>query len=303
MKQPISYKQQIDKLRSRGCEIPNEPECEKILSSINYYRLSAYFLPFKQDDDQYVPGTNLETIFRIYEFDRKIRHLLFHAIEEIEVSLRTQIAYYHAHKYGALGYLDPNIYNQNHDHKKFIENIDREKQVNRKLPFVEHHNSKYAGQFPVWVVIELFTFGMLSYFFADMAIQDQKYIAREIFGVSNNHLRSWIHCCSNLRNMSAHYARLYNHKFAVSPAIPKNDRLSGDSQTRLFGAIFALKKVYPDKDKWDREFIPQLVALVQQYEDAIDLSHIGFESDWEQELRNESSCCDSIELDSVISEE
>jgi abortive infection bacteriophage resistance protein len=76
LKQPITYDQQVEKLRSRGCQVTGVPFCTKVLSQINYYRLSAYFLPFKKPDGNYLPGTDFNDIYQIYEFDRKLRDLL-----------------------------------------------------------------------------------------------------------------------------------------------------------------------------------------------------------------------------------
>jgi abortive infection bacteriophage resistance protein len=78
-----TYAQQIEKLRSRGCQVTDVPFCAKILSQVNYYRLSAYFLPFKKADGNYVEGTDFNRIFQIYEFDRDLRNVLFAVIEEI----------------------------------------------------------------------------------------------------------------------------------------------------------------------------------------------------------------------------
>ena len=67
-----------------------------ILVNIGYYRLSAYFLPFKSFDGTYVENLSFERVYRVYEFDRKFRNLLFSAIEVIEVSLRTRLAHFHS---------------------------------------------------------------------------------------------------------------------------------------------------------------------------------------------------------------
>jgi len=80
-----TYEQQMEILRKRGCIIENEQACCEILADLNYYRLTAYFLPFRQSDDNFKPGTNFETIFSLYEFDRKMRGVIFSAIEEVEV--------------------------------------------------------------------------------------------------------------------------------------------------------------------------------------------------------------------------
>lgn len=92
VKLPATYDRQIDKLRSRGCIIHDDAECTKILTNIGYYRLSAYFLPFKNNDGTYKSGTSFEMIYYLYEFDSKLRGLIFSAIEVIEVSLRSKLS-------------------------------------------------------------------------------------------------------------------------------------------------------------------------------------------------------------------
>ena len=105
VKPHLSYEGQINKLREKGCIIDDDSFCRDVLVNIGYYRLSAYFLPFKSFDGTYIDNLSLKKIYRVYEFDRKLRNLLFSAIEVIEVSLRTRLAHFHSEKYGALGYL------------------------------------------------------------------------------------------------------------------------------------------------------------------------------------------------------
>jgi len=104
IKNPTTFEEQIEKLKSRGCIITDEDYTKQILQHVNYYRLTAYFLPFKTNDNRYKNGTSFECVHRIYEFDRKLRNLIFMIVEEIELTLRTQLSYFHSHKYGALGY-------------------------------------------------------------------------------------------------------------------------------------------------------------------------------------------------------
>ena len=143
----------------------------KTLQSINYYRLSAYFLPFKNSDDTFKVNTTFERIANIYNFDKELRILLFSIIEDIEIFLRTQFAYFHAHKYGCTAYLDGNFFSKKHNSQKFKDLIQKEINNNKNVLFVKHHKEKYNGVFPIWVITELFTFGMLSYFYADLIIK------------------------------------------------------------------------------------------------------------------------------------
>jgi len=49
---------------------------------------------------------------------------------------------------------------------------------NRRTLVVKHHQGKYGGQFPIWVIIEFFSMGMLSYCYSDLKSEDQKTIDR-----------------------------------------------------------------------------------------------------------------------------
>ena len=282
-KSPKSYEQQLELLRSRGCIIPNEANAIKILSKVNYYRLSAYFLPFKQTNETYKNGTDLDTIYQIYEFDRKIRLILFSAIEEIEVNLRTILAYYHAHKYGALGYLNYKNYNPKHKHDEFLVRVEEEKKKRIKEPFVQHHINKYDGNFPIWVIIELFTFGTLSHFYADMRTEDQKHIARNFFETHPKALRSWLKCCTDLRNFCAHFGRLY---FRIFTSIPSNiPEINLNNERSLFAAIMVLRYLYIDTDKWNNEICTPIGSIINEYKTSIQFSCIGFPVDWGIKLK------------------
>ena len=69
-----------------------------------------------------------------------------------------------------------------HDAEKFRSNIAREISSNKRSAFVKHHNVQYGGHFPVWVIVELFTFGMLSRFYSDLKIADRKKLEKELYG-------------------------------------------------------------------------------------------------------------------------
>lgn len=97
LKSPATYQEQIDKLKSHNCIITDEDFCAGVLMRVSYYRLSAYFLPFRMPDGKYRDETHFEAVYSLYEFDRKLRNILFPAIEETEVFLRNRFSYYHTH--------------------------------------------------------------------------------------------------------------------------------------------------------------------------------------------------------------
>lgn len=277
-----TYEEQLAILERRGVIIPDRSVCTQILENVNYYRLMAYFLPCKQADDTYKPGTDFLKVYRVYEFDRKLRRVLFSALEEVEISLRSRFAYYHAHKYGPIGYLDASNYSVRHNHEKFMEQIQREIDSNRKVLFVKHHLEQYEGVFPIWVISELFTFGMLSRFYSDLPLEDQKHLSKGTYSTTPNTIRSWLRCCSDLRNICAHYGRLY---YRIFSAIPSGVAGDPEKLRRLWGAIHALRGLYLDSEKWNTEVLPAISALIEEYSDVVELYRLAFPPEWERLLR------------------
>lgn len=54
------------------------------------------------------------------------------------------MAYYCGHAYGALGYLNPDIYNERHNDDKFKRLLDICIEENKMTLVVQHHKKKYS---------------------------------------------------------------------------------------------------------------------------------------------------------------
>lgn len=283
VKSPATIQAQIDKLLERGCIIEDIDEAKKTLSTINYYRLAYYFALFLKDKHHYREGTSFEKIMRIYDFDRMLRSLLIGVLEEIEITMRAVVSNFHALKYGALGYLNAGSFDFHHKHQPFLSKIDRMIDANTDEALVEHHLTKYGGAFPLWVIMELFSFGTLNCFYLDMHPQDKKEIAETNFGISSRQLENWLQCLSDLRNHCAHYNRLYGNGFNDVPKAPA-DYPKEEMSNTLYDYVVIMKHLYKRPDSWRDNFMVQLKRLFFQYKDDIDLLQIGFESDWEKIL-------------------
>ncbi len=91
-KPALSYDQQAQRLLDRGLIAPDKATLVKCLSVVNYYRLSAYWYPFKHIDpatggESFVGNTTFDTIWRRHTFDRELRHLVMDAVERVEVAI------------------------------------------------------------------------------------------------------------------------------------------------------------------------------------------------------------------------
>ncbi|MCF0262082.1 MAG: Abi family protein [Sphaerochaetaceae bacterium] len=275
VKPVTTYADQINILKGRGL-ILNDQECLEFLKRVNYYKLTAYLLPFRNIEGKYLPGTTFSQIKGIYDFEGELRQEIYGIIGQIEISLKAKFAYYFAHTYGPLGYLDSNNYSPRHNAVKFQEQINKCIAEQHQTPVVQHHNNKYGGKFPIWVIIEFFSIGMLSRFYSDMKMADKKAIARTYFNTTPNNLSSWLRCFTDLRNMCAHYSRLYYWIFTAIPLFhqpPANVNLRS-----LFSQILVLKYLYPTDD-WEC-FRQKLSNMVTKYQSSIDLNHIGFPANW-----------------------
>ena len=156
------------------------------------------------------------------------------------------------------------------------------KQENKEL-FVDHHIEKYGGKFPIWVIIELFSFGNLSRFYADMPWKSQKEIAATFYNCHKDELSSWLHSCSILRNICAHFGRLYFRSFRItSKGLLELEAVNNRS---FFAALLVLKSLFPETDKWNNEVFIQIKNLLTEYYDDIEFRHIGFPPDWQDKLK------------------
>lgn len=287
LKKPTTYKEQLEKIKSRGCAVTCDVECIEQLRRIGYYRLTGYFLPFKEGE-RYRDRTSFTQVLSAYEFDRKMHSILSLAIEEIEVQLRSTLSYFHAHKYGEEGYINLANFSGVHAYTKFISTFLRATSKDSSL-IVEHHKNHYRNRLPIWAAFELLSFSALSRFYCSLKVADKKAIAKQFD--KNYHYKdveSWITCCVDLRNACAHYSRLYYHYFPREARNIPAPTLSEDdyAKRRLFAHICALQNLYPNTEAWQNEVVNPIAALIDQYGEHINLLHIGFPSDWERILRS-----------------
>ncbi len=288
VKRPTSFSEQLDIMRSRGLYISDHKNSLAILERINYYRLSAYTLTIKnRQTDIFFEGTKFEDIYGLYEFDRKIRHLLVGILESIEIAFRTCVAYDLAHAFGSLGYMQGENFVDESFHANLLSELEKSKSKNQEV-FIDHHNKKYGGQFPIWVAVELMSFGTISKLYSNLQDGEKQRIAKKYYGTSPAYLTTWIHTAVYIRNICAHYGRLYNKSLKVSPKLHKRNKKLRLNKS-LFSAIFVFRELCRSTDEWNN-FVTNLDAIIDQYSCVIDLPKIGFPTEWEKALRQQMNC-------------
>ena len=235
-KPALTIDQQIDLLEKRGLLIPDHERAHRHLSNISYYRLSAYMLPYRVLDasgnylDQFVPGATWDDVYNLYKFDRKLRLLVFDAIERIEIALRTQVIYQLSHKYGPhwqdQGTLfQPPYYipktGRTYDVFQDIQkHINDELNKNKKVNFIEHYLDTYDNPPtpPSWMSVELLYFSELSKICQNLKLRKDRTDLANAFGVKDDKVFcSWLHTLNYIRNICAHHSRLWNILLDITP--------------------------------------------------------------------------------------
>jgi abortive infection bacteriophage resistance protein len=223
-KPPLTLTQQVGLLLQRG--MTGDPVLmASRLASVNYYRLSGYWYPFRNPDDTFRPGTSFERVWERYVFDRRLRLLVMDAIERIEVAVRSFLAYRHAHHHGAFAYAEnpgslPKM--SSAEHSGFLQKVEEESARGREA-FVRHFRGKYGDchrHLPIWMATEIMAFGTVLTFYRGSSHRVKQQVATE-FGVPWFVLDSWLLTLGAVRNICAHHGRLWNRENGVKPAIPR----------------------------------------------------------------------------------
>lgn len=266
-KPTLTYPQQVSLLESRGIRIQDRPGAEKFLSQVNYYRLSAYCLPFELSRHSFRSGTTFEEIRALYEFDRRLRFLADEALEVIEIAMRTATAHYLAKAYGAFVHEDKRNFYEKFDHAGWVEKVHQEAERSKET-FISHYRSKYDGfpKLPVWMAVEVMSFGTLSHLYSNMIRDDQKGLA-SVVGLHSSVLASWLHTFTYVRNICAHHGRIWNRELAIAMTLPKKGRWQDLNGRRIGSVLFAIRYFLlrlPSSDSLLKDWQSRVDALLDQ---------------------------------------
>lgn len=280
---PMTIDEQVENLKNNGLIVDDEEYAKRILNDVSYFRLvKAYSLNLKPKNGNYDNKTTFREIVDLYLFNANLRQIIFPEIEKIEVNVRCRIANYFSEQYGVLGYLETKNFVDDVYYKEFMEDIEQEIRRNSKAPFVRNFRENYeGGNLPIYALVEVFSFGTLSKFFKNMHNKDKKEIAKT-FGVGYTYFESWLESISYVRNICAHYGRLYNAKMAKTPKLYKEYTQAGIGNNRIFGVLLCMKNLLKSDSQWDL-FVDKIEMLLDKYE-SVQINTMGFPENWKEIL-------------------
>ena len=177
-------------------------------------------------------------------------------------------------------------------HQTWLEKLDVATDRSKE-EFVKHFRRRYneTEHLPIWIAVELWDFGLLSFFVSGMKYGDRQALALRYGIPGESHLRNWLRSLNLVRNICAHHTRLWNKDLAdqlrlLSPGtIPCLDHLStsGFSARRVYGVAaisrFMLRTISP-QSTWPAKF--KELAREFPVGKGVGLEQAGFISGWEE---------------------
>lgn len=234
-----TFADQIALLMQRGLIVTDQPKAIHHLQRIGYGRLTSYWQPFQQivpdpadptrtiRGKHFRPGAEFRHAVDLYLFDKQLRLLFLDAIERIEVALRVDLAHTlgkrdpWAHRNPA--FLDAHRTNRpsqgSTQHARWLTKADQA--ISRsKEDWVKEFLASYSSPLPIWLAVDAWDFGTLSWLLEMAHPNDRSAIAKR-YGLLPDTLVSWIRSLAFVRNICAHHARLWNAGIINQPKVPK----------------------------------------------------------------------------------
>lgn len=277
----LTYEEQLNNLiDKKQLIIRNKEFALNKLRDICYYSLIDGYknLFYNQMTRKYEDGTTFEDIVALYDFDKKLRTLIFENICSVEQKIRSLISYHFCEIYSEnqKAYLNPHNYNNtsknSYSIQKLISILSSEANYNMEHAYVVYQRNTY-GNVPLWVVLNTLTLGQTSKMYSLCTTSIQSKVSKNFEKVSEKELSQYLKVLTHFRNICAHNERLFSFKSRYEipdtvlhrkMKIPKNGIHYIYGKSDLFSIIISFRYLL-DKDDF-REFKKTFTRLVGAFE-------------------------------------
>lgn len=300
--------EQIEILKSKDLIINDEEAAKQILLRENYFFISGYrhLLMKNYKDKKFIKGATFEELYSIFSFDRKIRNICFKNILIIENNIKSIISYQLSKKYGfqEKTYLDPINYTQDplksRQVKDVLNKVRKQLAFNGKKHSATMHYMTNYGYIPMWILVKVLSFGLMSEFYCILKTEDKQEIAK-IYNMNYEDMEIYLYLLANFRNLCAHEDILYDHRTQRSirnNQIHKYLQIEQIENEYKYGkndlySLVIIFKYMLTKDEF-REMIRELSYEIDILEGKIKivptktiLNKIGFPSNWREIINYE----------------
>ena len=254
----------IEIMKAKGLKILDEEKAKGILFRENYFFINGYRHLFMRSssDKRFIPGSTFEEMYALFTFDRRFRNIIFKNVLIIENNIKSIISYQLSKKYGyrESDYLRPSSFSL--DRKKsrqvndLIHKMKRQIRINGSQHTATMHYSSNYGYVPLWILVKVLSFGIISEMYTILKPEDQLQVA-ENYNLDIDTLAEYLSILANYRNLCAHEDILFEHKtqkiiadtkYHAELDIPKTDNEYIYGKNDLFALIIILKRMLSDEE-------------------------------------------------------
>lgn len=286
----LKFEEQLELFRQRGMII-KDTDIKKI-ENISYYRLKEFAHPLSKTTKVHgeivtdYHGVHFSEVLTRYYQDKNLRIFLLHAIEKIEVSVKTNLAYILGGTYGAFGYLD---FSKWGNRQEFTRYKMQQKEMRFKRQLLKSVNklpnssdakmkrNRDVDGFPtVWLALNILTFGELVSLIEVLSKKNLKKLAL-IYDCTANEFTSWMKTLHFIRNTCSHNSNIIDIAIKTEPLYREewNDFLfiftnkKNEKPTNRLSVVLAILKhflyIINSKYKWGN--IYQSIHSISQNND------------------------------------
>ena len=263
-KQFKNLDEQIEIFKHKGMVINDEKYAKQVLLRENYFFLNGYRHLFMVSDvdKRFKDGATFEEMYSLFLFDRSFRNVLFKYLLVIENNLKSIMSYQLSKKYGyrERDYLKPKNFTSDPQKQAQLDDLlkkmKRQIRVNGSQHSATLHYVSNYGYIPLWILVKVLSFGIVSEFYSVLKKEDQVDISN-IYEIEPDTLIVYLPILANYRNLCAHEDILYENKtqksiddtvFHQLLRIKKVDDEYVQGKNDLFALIIIMKQMLTADD-------------------------------------------------------
>ena len=300
-KQFKNLDEQIEIFKHKGMVVHDERYAKQILLRENYFFLNGYrHLFYKSETEKkFITGTTFEELYSLFLFDRSFRNVIFKYLLVIENNLKSITSYQLSKKYGYRERDYLRAKNFTHDPAKqrqvndLIKKMKRQIRINGSQHSATLHYVSNYGYIPLWILVKVLSFGIVSEMFSILKPEDQHEISK-VYNVDVEDLLVYLPILANYRNLCAHEDILYENKtqkeiddtiYHQILDIPKENGEYIYGKSDLFALLIILRQMLTTEDfKNMTNELENVVATLDYNLTSIKiekvLNRMGFPKNW-----------------------
>ncbi len=269
-KQFKTLDQQVEILKSKHMIINNIDYAKEVLLRENYFFLNGYrhLFVISNSDKVFKSGTTFEELYSLFLFDRTFRNICFKNLLIIENNFKSITSYQLSKKYGykEKEYLKARNFTNQPERKRqvndLLKKMQRQIRVNGRQHSATQHYACNYGYIPLWILVKVLSFGLVSEMYSILKDDDQKAIS-SVYNLDNDIFSEYLPILANYRNLCAHEDILYENRtqkvvndtvYHQLLNIPKQDGEYIYGKCDLFALLIIMKQLL-SKEKFNSMII------------------------------------------------